>query len=805
MVARQPTRAAQLAAFELQHHLRLISRATLPIVPDDATVPGVRILVGESAATKTLGLTNDSFAHQEYLIRFLPDTLVLMGRDKDDRKRVDYDYLTNHGAVETWPGLYDEQGTMYAVYDFLEKFCGVRWINPSDFGTLYSVNATVTVKGDESRRKPFMAFRGGSAAGESAGYQYGGGFWRQGTDGATAYMAAAYPRLAASCPDVKQREGLPLRAQNRLFQYRMKAGGDQRQCNHSFYNYYERFQKKDHKNFESSHPEYFAQGYQGDEPPQLCYGNPATIAQVVADARDYFDNGGYRKPMCGIGAPGYQWGKDYFALEPMDNSSFCRCKVCEPQFELNREGASHHSTYWFRFVNAVAKEIKKSHPNKFISTLAYGSHEGLPTGFDIESNVAVHFCISGNRMGAGGAQLLKDQFSRLEEWRAKQSKTPMYLWLYNTFPKEIADNSRFYCFPGFFAHETKRQFEAFHKLGIQGIFHCGFNGEVDNYVTYKLMDDPTLDIEKLLEGYFSAYGPAAKPLSAWYELIERRYADPSLLPREGEKPYSGHQTVDVAWKCLGTPETMDKLGALMGEARSKATGVFAQRLALTELGEWNYMRAGSDSYLERQKAPIPSVTATRVPSAQGDPAKVAWDKAGDVGDKWYLRGGKDPSKRTFRGRVCHDGEYFYLEMVEENVKADQLVVSPGVYCFDCWEPLFARQRAQPFRQYAVGPSGMTRALSYGEVNWRQGVEMKETGIRAVADTTGNRWVSRLSWPLATIVDQPVKPGQTLYMNILRTSNPTRAAGEGGGIGIDTWVSHCSVREVDRLGEIKLAP
>jgi hypothetical protein len=100
---------------------------------------------------------------------------------------------------------------------------------------------------------------------------------------------------------------------------------------------------------------------------------------------------------------------------------------------------------------------------------------------------------------------------------------------------------------------------------------------------------------------------------------------------------------------------------------------------------------------------------------------------------------------------------------------------------------------------------MTKAMSYGEVNWRQGVEMPETGIRAVTDASGTRWVSRLSWPLKTIVDEPVKPGDTLYMNILRTSNPKLAAGEGGGIGIDTWVSFCTVREVDRLGEVKLAP
>ncbi|MDD5704372.1 MAG: hypothetical protein PHR35_00485, partial [Kiritimatiellae bacterium] len=62
---------------------------------------------------------------------------------------------------------------------------------------------------------------------------------------------------------------------------------------------------------------------------------------------------------------------------------------------------------------------------------------------------------------------------------------------------------------------------------------------------------------------------------------------------------------------------------------------------------------------------------------------------------------------------------------------------------------------------------------------------------------------RLSWPLTTLVDQPVKPGDTIYMNILRTSNPTLAC--EGPFGIDTWVSYCTVKEVDRLGEVKLEP
>ena len=59
-----PPPAASMAAGELREHVRLITGAQLPIVRDDVAVDGVRILVGESAATRSLGLRSEDFASQ---------------------------------------------------------------------------------------------------------------------------------------------------------------------------------------------------------------------------------------------------------------------------------------------------------------------------------------------------------------------------------------------------------------------------------------------------------------------------------------------------------------------------------------------------------------------------------------------------------------------------------------------------------------------------------------------------------------------------------------------------------------------
>lgn len=62
---------------------------------------------------------------------------------------------------------------------------------------------------------------------------------------------------------------------------------------------------------------------------------------------------------------------------------------------------------------------------------------------------------------------------------------------------------------------------------------------------------------------------------------------------------------------------------------------------------------------------------------------------------------------------------------------------------------------------------------------------------------------RLAIPLKTAIPGGVRPGGKVYLNVLRVSSG--GIHGGGGLGIDTWVSFCSVHDVDRLAEIALEP
>jgi len=340
------------------------------------------------------------------------------------------------------------------------------------------------------------------------------------------------------------------------------------------------------------------------------------------------------------------------------------------------------------------------------------------------------------------------------------------------------------------------------QLGYRGMYHCGLPPEVDAYVTFRLMDNADLDVDQLLDEYFAGlYGAAAEPMRKLYLAIEKTYSDPKLrLKDKNVVPTS----VDAAWGILGTARRMAEFGRLLDQARTAAvTDREKRNVELFNLGTWTYMTQGRARYVTRKAAPIPAVSAPAVPDASGDATKVAWDKAAALGGGWFERGSDRPAPRRLGGRIAHDATYLYVELTDPCATTN-LVVSPGVACYDDWELFVSAKRALPYRQFLVGPTGLVGAMLQGEVNWRMNVPYREHGMRAASDTSApDKWVTRLAIPLQEAVPGGAKPGDTIYLNVVRVSSP--AVGGVGSFSIATWVSYTSVLEVDRSAEITLAP
>ena len=954
VLSETPGRAAEFAAVELQAHVKRISGATLPIVAPGTDVSGTRILVGESAATRTLGLPGEPLGPQEYLIRFLPRTLVLLGRDSpaehasthapapvggrfgnalafDGDRTVltvpDPGFDDSQGTLEAWvwlpaeppaekhgtilrldgadpwtyhivqrdmggncvsystydgkqvhrvysaplgegwhhiaatfsaergrmelfvdgvscgaspyarttckgallgiggvapvdgtvgnpfagriddvristtirentgvpsapaaldahtgclfrfdeerglprnetgglsgappPELFAENGSLYAVYDFLERFCDVRWYAPGDIGVVCPSAPTLAVGGRDIRRTPAMDHR-----------------WITPTP---LYLPTPPDRVTA--------------ADLHVWKLRMRIGGRPFWICHSFEGYYDRFL--------ADHPDWFAQGYP-NKPPQMCYTNPEFIEQVARDARDHFD-GEHAKP--GAAALG-----DVFGLVPMDNMSWCKCSRCQAELDASEDrnpqfNNGKASNYVFRFVNRVATEVRKTHPDKWIGALAYSDYAYHPDAIALEPNVVVQLCLHTRNwwcpsMEANDRKVLWD-------WRREEPSRPIYLWLYYNFPALNATFGDFHYFPGYFAHTVASQMDLYHANGIRGIFmeHSSeftqsyLMDQIEFYVTLKLADDPTLDGNALIDEFFRRYyGAAAGAMQELYCRIEELFTNPDNYPIEVRRSLSHHhQTATLAWESLGTSDRMRSLAKLMAQAKDAAgSGVERERVALFEQGQWSYLVAGRAKYeatAEQRRRPLPKVTVPGIADAGGAAARVDWEKAAVLAD-WSSLGGV-PTQRRVEGRIVHDGSFLYLQLTEW-LDTASLRAGGQVWDGDDFECFIARQRRGAYRQIAVSPDGRHAESARGEAapDWDSGAVLS-------SDTTsGEYWTVRLALPLDKLLPGGVTPGATFYANVYRASP--------GATNLLAWTPTFAAgfHDTTRLGEFMLEP
>ena len=568
IIAQKPTIAANLAAVEFQYHIEKITGAALPIKTDTESLQGNRILIGESEATKKLGLKADNFNSQEYLIRFLPETIILIGHDQpqtqnSERHKIDYAAVTGSKntkeKIVTLPDIFDHQGTCYAAYDFLERFCDVRWYGPTGLNVVFPDRKTLTIKGFDVRRKPDMEYR-----------HWGEGLGRG-------------PRRNEGGPILANQWNDATNDQKQLYMIRLRSGGVNKYACHSFYGY--------HKRFDDTHPEYFSKNGS-----QLCYTNEALIKQVVQDARDYFNGQNFSGQL-------RKGPREFYVLCPMDNSSYCRCDNCTAAYKDDAAIAKNffsngkHSNYWYDFVNKIAREIHKSHPTKWISSLAYANYAHYPDKIKLESNVIITPCL--HSRSYWNPEVERNDMQLYKAW-IKPKDRPVYLWNYYCFPNERA--AGWNCFPGFSFHSLAEQLKMYHEDGVRGIYLCGIGDQLDFYLSIKMQNDKSIDPDELFNEFFARYfGAASEPMKKFYLRIEEIYHNYDNY--KGSSPLEDmHQVEEIAWKYLGTNERMKELGEIIRKARSFAiTDLEKKRVNLWEEGVWNYMVKGKKKYLAKLK------------------------------------------------------------------------------------------------------------------------------------------------------------------------------------------------------------
>lgn len=146
---------------------------------------------------------------------------------------------------------------------------------------------------------------------------------------------------------------------------------------------------------------------------------------------------------------------------------------------------------------------------------------------------------------------------------------------------------------------------------------------------------------------------------------------------------------------------------------------------------------------------------------QGNLSEVPWSEGVKMGAWRTLRGAE--TGRVIHSRLLQDGEYLYVRLEEEG-KTGDLVSDSGVYAGDDWEFLVAPTLGErPYRQLAVNPEGKILEKAYGESDW-------ESGAKVVSEMEPDRWRVSLALPLKGLTPGGVKPGQSLFVNMMRGGN-----------------------------------
>jgi len=572
VVADPMGKALKYALQELQAHVKLSTGAELPVVKDGEAVSGPTLHLGRTALTVRLGLAPAFFAPDHWTVQRVGDAIILSGGD---------------AATDVEPlGSLQPFGTLYAVYEFLERVVGVRWYWPGELGRVVPQRPSLSV-------------------GQVSWY------------GAPTYSTRFAFYSVPKDPDFTPRD-------TQVWWRRMRWGGvgGSPIGMHSFNQW--------PKRFGDTHPDWFALQRNGqraahDPGGYVCFSNPEVFAQTVADMREFFDQ-----------HPEVR----YATVMPGDGMFECRCDQCQAQAGPEEPKSGHWSKLVWTFVNNVAAEIRKSHPDRVVTCCAYSEYREPPAEVHLLPNVAITLCT--NYLPAVWQPESKQKYlDELGGWARKTAD--IYVWDY-WYARRGAGT---YGAPSVFPHAMQEWF-ALERGRVKGrvIELCEFYADgrsstdwadwmmdaLDMYVAMRLMWDVDQDVNALLDDYMTQlYGPAAPQVRRFYAELEAAWADPGT--KGGLKPTWDWST---CWLKTYPPEFVQRVMGYLRAAEQATRGQepYHARVAKTLTGFLPF-EASSRRYAASAGAPVKNeqvvvpLSAT-APTIDGRPDEACWQAAAPV-------------------------------------------------------------------------------------------------------------------------------------------------------------------------------
>ncbi|MFA6931100.1 MAG: DUF4838 domain-containing protein, partial [Lentisphaeria bacterium] len=449
VIAANASGVAKYAAKELQWHLEKATGASLKILqePDLAEEQFFHyIYLGATKAALQAGINADEMVPDSFLLRTLESDLYIVGKEKEISE--DWWLLLN---LKT-----PCRGTLYGVYEFLDRFLAVRWLWPGELGTYIPKYTDISLPPMDELVVHAFQFR--------------------------AWFSSA-----------PSHDELIFMQRHQFSRAQMPPVG------HTFQNWW--------KEYGSAHPEWFMLNAEGKRGPNsgdtvapMCVSNPDLQRFLVEEKWD---------------------GGPWLVLGEVDRVDSCRCDACRA-WDIDAPETPQRGTVladrYGRFWREVYDQAVKRNPDVKISTFFYWPTFQAPLG---ELQLNDHF------------------FGMFVPWSGKNMWFPMpddeleYVknqWLgWKKTGTRMAYWSN--CMHGGYTMPfiSMRQIAAFLKFtyeqGSIGFFGDSLIGYYATkgpmyYLHMRLLKDPTLQTESILQEFYSAFGAAATDIKEYFDYWE---------------------------------------------------------------------------------------------------------------------------------------------------------------------------------------------------------------------------------------------------------------------------------------------
>ena len=383
------------------------------------------------------------------------------------------------------------RSALYAVYAFLERCAGIRWVWPGASGEIIPKRSVWEIDMPDFREKAGFDYRG---------FHVCGSFYN---DEMELFMSRNRLNIMRSNP-VNGRKWV-----KEWNDKRIARGMRIMFSNHNIAIY-------DRKVFEER-PELFALVNGQRVRDQLCWSNPEVdqimIDQFVRYCSEYPD-------------------VEILSLFPADNMNYCRCEKCS---------AKPRTDLWFEMFNRLGAGIRAKCPDVKVASLAYQSYLQVPSTA-LDGTECIEYCMY-NRCyvhALDKCPVNARMLQSLETWRQKDVPLLVYGYEFDIFTPSMF-------MP--FASMLKDQMQKFAALGIRGCItevsppgyrnrngaqspsglNAGVHHRLGHYIYARLLWDPDTPVETLLdEVTTAAFDIAAPEMKQYYAAMDKAWSGMSI-------------------------------------------------------------------------------------------------------------------------------------------------------------------------------------------------------------------------------------------------------------------------------------